>query len=174
MKKTQTDLDETKELAKFLTTIDRMDPHYFSSRSEEIFQQQPFFLSAFLGLRMDVKPEELDEIIKIYFLLWEYFRPNKNVKTIKITQSHFEEVQGRNIEMFKYVQGEINQYHIQDVYSNDLENTKSKSLLALVLLRYNTNPTLSKMDEKNKGVVLIGIKSFIECFEIICSENKTT
>ena len=173
MKITQNDFNETTELADLLTKIDIMDPEYVSLLSDEIFKQQPFFLTVLLSYRLDVAPDELEEIMKIYFLLWEYFRSNKNVQTKKITEAHFEKVQDRNIEMLKYIQGETDQSDKLDVYSYDLENIKSKSLLTSVLFRYNTRPVLMKMDEESKGIVFIGIKCFIECFETTCEKSTT-
>jgi hypothetical protein len=54
-----------------------------------------------------------------------------------------------------------------DVYSNDLQNLKSKALLTAIIFRFNERPILIKMEVSKKGAVMIGIKSFIECFEAL-------
>ncbi len=69
--------------------------------------------------------------------------------------------------MFQYAEGEPEINDRLKIYSRDLHNLKSPALLTAVLFRCNNRPVLSKMDEKKKGIILIGIKSFIECFETI-------
>lgn len=165
MKFTPQDFNEVTELACLLTKIDNLDTGCIHVLSDEIFQQQPFFLSVLLGYRLDTSPEEFEEIIKIYFLIWEYFKQNKNLPTKKITEAYFEKTQNRHIQMVHYAEGEREQNEILKIYSNDLQNLKSKALLAAVFLRFNNRPVLTKMDENKKGIILVGIKSFLECFE---------
>ena len=145
--------------------IDNIDADYVNLISDEIFQYQPFFLSALLGLRLDVTPAELDEVMKIYFLIWEYFRGDKKLKVIKVTQADFEKIQLRHIEMLRYMDDEFSQKEIGEITSSDLENVKSKVLLTAVLIRYDTRPVLMRMNDEMKGIVFVGVKSFIEYFE---------
>lgn len=56
---------------------------------------------------------------------------------------------------------------IDRLYSDDLQNIRSKALWAVVALRFQTRPVLRNMGWQTKGTVLLGIKSFIECFETI-------
>ena len=53
------------------------------------------------------------------------------------------------------------------IYASDLSNLKSKALYAAVVKRYNEREVLLKMDVRKRGLILIGIKSFIECFDTI-------
>jgi hypothetical protein len=79
----------------------------------------------------------------------------------------FEEILKKNIQMLKYSEGESNHIDKMKVYSNDLNYLKSKSLFAAIIYKFQNRPILIKMDENNKNSILIGIKSFIECFEMI-------
>jgi hypothetical protein len=167
LKITDQDLNEVKELAGLLVKIDNIDEKYAHEISDEIFKQQPFFLSVLMGYYLDTTPEELEEIMKIYFLIWEYFKQQKSLPTKKVTEAYYEKIQNRNIQMLKYAEGEPKQSEVMKIYSNDLLNLKSKALLTAVLFRFNNRPVLLKMDEKKKGIITFGIKSFIECFETI-------
>ena len=167
MKITQKDFDETTELAGTLTKIDNLSAEDVNTLSDEIFKRQPFFLTVLLGYRFDVTPEELEEIMKIYFLVWEYFRSYKNVQTKQVTETDFEKVQDRHIKMLNYIEGETEQNEKLNTYSYDLDKLKSKALLTAVLYRYDNRPVLLKMDKVTKGFIFVGIKSFIECFETI-------
>ena len=163
----QNDFTEAKDLAKVQIKIDNIDAEYVNLISDEIFKKQPFFLTVLLGYRLDTTPIELEEIMKIYFLIWEYFRTNKKVQTIKVTEDHFETIQDKNIAMLQYADGESGDVEKMKIYSSDLGNLKSKALLTAVLFRYNEKPVLLKMDDRKRAIILIGIKSFIECFETI-------
>jgi len=172
MEFTNSDFKETTELAELVKKIDNLNTEYVNALSDEIFQRQPFFLTVLLGYRLDLTAEEFEEIMKIYFLIWEYFKAKRKIPTKKVTEADFEKIQSRDMKMLKYAEGESDQKEISSVYAYDLEKIKSKSLLCTVLFRYNTRPVLIKMDEQTKGIIFVGIKSFIECFEY--SEIKST
>ena len=156
---TQNDLKEVIELTGLQKKIDNIDAEYVNLISDEIFQKQPFYMTVLLGYRIDTTPEELEEIMKIYFLIWEYFRLNKNVQTKKVTETNFETIQRKHLEMLHYADGEPGQLGKMEVYSSDLQNLRSKALLTAVLFRYNNRPVLLKMDEFKKGIILVGIKT---------------
>ena len=69
--------------------------------------------------------------------------------------------------MLKYSQGESKDKSKLNIYSQDLQNIKSKALFTAVLLGFNERPTLLKMNIEKKTAVMVGIKSFIECFDAI-------
>jgi len=167
MEFTQNDFNESIELAELIRKIDLMDAEYVNTVTDEIYAKQPFFLTVLLGYRLDVRPKELEELMKIYFLIWEYFKSNQHVQTRKVNQAYFEKIQKRNIQMLKYSEGELTEKDKLKVFSPDLQNLQSKSLLAAIFFRFNNRPVLSKMKTEKKGLILIGIKSFIECFEKI-------
>jgi len=167
MEITKKDLDEVAQLAILVKKVDNSDAEYVDSISDEIYQKQPFFLAVLLGHRLDTTPLELEEIMKIYLLVWEYFRNNINVQTKKVTEKYFDKNQDRLIKMLMYAEGEPGEPERMNIYSLDLGNLKSKALWAAVLLRTTYRDTLIKMDGIKKGFVLIGIKSFIECFETL-------
>jgi len=163
---TQNDFYEIKNLSEFLKKIDKIDAEYVNTTSDEIFKFQPFFLSVLLGYRLDVSTDELEEIMKIYFIIWEYFRLNPNVQTKQVTEPCFNKIQERNIKMLWYSNCETESDKLK-IYSNDLQNLKSKSLMTAILFRFYERSTLLQMNIQTKGAVMIGIKSFIECFETI-------
>ena len=163
----ESDINEANEVADLMFKIDNWDVDYINTLSSEILQYQPYFISVLAGIRLEVTEEELEEIMKIYFLIWECFRNNKNVLTKKVTEADFHKVLNKQIDMLKYMEGEPTQKEKGKVVSYDFQKIKSRSLLAAVLLRYSDRPVIAEMDEQMKGHIFIGIKSFIECFENI-------
>ena len=151
MKMNSQDLNEAQDLTKILNALDNINPEYVNKISDELFKHQPFFLSVLLGYRLDTSLEELDELMKIYFLIWEYFKQNGNLQAKMVTKASFEEIQSRNIYMFQYVEGESTENEKLKVYSSDLQHLKSKALLTAVLYRYNNRPVLLRMEEKKMG-----------------------
>jgi hypothetical protein len=154
-------------LGHILNKIDSQDVEYYGWITDEVCKWQPFFFSVILDYRHDLTPHQHNEMIKLYLLIWEYFKTKKNVFDQKITQEEFEKLQNRNIQMLKYVSGEKNQLEIMKIYAKDLENIKSKELFAVIAMRYLDTPVLYNLEEKSKAILLIGLKCFIECFEAI-------
>jgi hypothetical protein len=161
------DFNEGAEIARLLTKVEKMDELYFHQISDEIYKYQPFFLTVLLGYRSDISLDELGEIMNMYFLTWEYFKSNKSILVKKVTKSDFENIQMKNIQMLKYSEGESSPQDMSLVFTDDLQNLKSKALFGAIILKVLENPVLSAMDMQLKGYILIDIKSFIECFESI-------
>ncbi len=161
------DFKETSMVANSMNKIDNINGASAEKIMDEISLRQPFFLSALLGLHFDISKVEHEEIIKIYLLIWEYFKIKPKVQSVKITQKSFEDRCLKNTHMFKYVEGEQNKSAKKEIYANDLQKVKSKALLTMIILRFNTQPLLQDMNPEIKGMIMIGIKSFIECFETI-------
>jgi hypothetical protein len=165
----QNDFDEATTVVSLLQKLDSIDAGNVDSISNDIFKKQPFFLSVLLGYQFDVTPQQLEEIMKVYFLIWEYFKGNKNIQKKKVTVQLFEKIQARNISMLKYAENESKNQRTQ-IYEHDLQNLKSKALIGAIFLRFKTCTNLADMDGELKGIILIGIKTFIECFETITTE----
>ncbi|OFX27565.1 MAG: hypothetical protein A2033_14870 [Bacteroidetes bacterium GWA2_31_9] len=151
LKFTQNDFNETEILAESIKKIDQIDSNYVNSVSDEIFSCQPFFLTVLLGHRIDVSMGELEEIMKIYFLVWEYFRLKPNIQTKKVTEFNFNKILKRNIKMLKYSEGESKEIDKLEIFAYDLQNLKSKSLMTSVFFRFNERPTLLNMDIQKKS-----------------------
>jgi hypothetical protein len=164
---TNNDFKETGAIAESIKKIDQIDADYVDSVSDEIYKLQPFYLTVLLGHRLDVSMEELEEIMKIYFLVWEYFRLKPNIQIKQVTESLYSKIQKKNLEMLKYSEGEFKDKDKSEVYSYDLQDLKSKSLFTAIMYRFNERRILLNMDVKKKGAIMIGIKSFIECFEML-------
>ena len=158
---------ETERVSKIMQHVDSIDRKYINTSINEIYKRQPFINSLILGYRMDFNENEFEEITKLLLLIWEYFNDYKKIRKNKITEEQFERLQRRNISMLKYSEGERIKENKTLVVSFDIGNLTSKALLAAIFLRFDTNQTLTKMKEELKGIVVIGLKSLIQCFEEI-------
>ena len=165
MKFNQKAFSETKDVTELLEKIDSIDNKYVEQISDEIYQRQPFFMSVLLGYRHDLSTQEFSEFMKIHFMVWEFFRFDKKVQTKKVTEKMFEPIVLWHVNMLKYANNEPNKEVIEQIYSNDMLNVKALALLTAIFTRCYTRPTLINMDSNNKAMALIGVKSFIECFE---------
>ncbi|OMP74953.1 hypothetical protein [[Flexibacter] sp. ATCC 35208] len=83
--KEQTDI---KQIAAVKTEIEsRMnDFDHANNITDELYQYQPFILSTIIGYNMDVAIEDLPDLIKLYVLIWIFYRDKKNIRKIKITE----------------------------------------------------------------------------------------
>ena len=158
------DLREAAKISEIVKDIESIDPIAAEKMLDEIFMSQPFLISLLLGYRLDLIKEELDEITKILFVIWRFFN-QANVQSRKITAESFEKLQLRNIQMIKFLEGEEKAVDRYATISSDLSQLKSKALFSVVFLRFDTRESLQKLEISKKGMVLLGLKSLIECFE---------
>jgi hypothetical protein len=165
------DIDDTTRVGEIIKKINNISDDYARSESDVIFQQQPFLISLVLGHQNDLSAGEIEELTKLLFIIWEYFKHNGNIRRVKVTELQFEKIQLRNMYLLKYLEGEPGQKEKTEVITSDLEHLNSKALLTGIFLRFNTQEALIKMKTETKGILLIGMKSLVECFEEIEKSN---
>ncbi|HEY5510352.1 MAG TPA: hypothetical protein VIK10_04910 [Prolixibacteraceae bacterium] len=158
---------DLKLISKIIQKVDQMNSKYVDSESDLIFKQQPFLISIILGYKIDLKPAELEEVTKLIFLIWEYFKENPKIKTTQVTKSQFERIERKNLFLIKYYEGETTEKDKMIVLASNMEHLDSKGLLTAMYLRCNTQIPLAKMEISTKGILMIGLKSLIECFDEI-------
>ena len=161
------DKKEVLRVGQLIKKFELIDEEYVNKESDLIFKNQPFLISLLLGYRNDLKELELEEIMKIIFLIWEFFKNNSQINQTKISESQFERIQQRNIYMLKYYEGEQGQKASTEFTSTDLRNLKSKSLFGGIIFQFFEKTPLLEMDIEDRGIILVGMKSLIECFEEI-------
>lgn len=162
---TNNDFKEAEDIAKMLLKIEKSNSLNLVELTQDIYAKQPFLLAVMHGYSLDMTDEEYQEIFLIHLLIWEYFKSKGKIPSKKITEQEFEKIQMRHIQMLKYTEGESNMADIAQIYADDLNKIQSKALFTAVLYSFDTRPSLNKIDPKMKGIVLIGVKTFIECFE---------
>jgi len=162
---------EIEKIYAILTRIDNIDNNNANTITDEIYEYQPFLISMMLGYRLDMKPEQTEDIFKIVLLIWEFFKECNGIKNKKLTEDQFERLQKRNIGLLKYLEGEPDPDEKRYVTSSDLGILRSKALLTAIFYRFKNQKSLIEMNIETKGIVLIGLKSLIECFEEIERNN---
>ncbi len=161
------DKQEISGITDLIIKVDNIDEDYINSEANLISDKQPFLISLLLGYRIDLKESELENVMRIILLIWEFFKDNKHGHHIKITENLFNKIQKRNFHMLKYLDGEDGKEEQSFIVASDLSHLKSKALLTGIFHQFNNKDSLKKMDKKKRGVIIIGMKSLIECFETI-------
>ncbi len=161
-----------KDPKELLNKIDEIDENYVNHIGDEIFQHQPFVLSVLLSYRLNTKVEELDDLMKVYFVMWEYFKHKERVKQVQITEGQFQEQQLRNIHFFKYLEGETDEVEKKKIISGNLEQLDAKDLLTAIFFWFKSRPALANMNKETQASTLISLKTFVECFELIIKGNE--
>jgi hypothetical protein len=161
------DKKESLRVGQLIKKIELIDAEYVHKESDVISQKQPFLISLMLGYRFDLNELELEEIIKVIFLIWEFFKNHQQLEINKISETQFLPIQQRNIHMLKYFEGERGENAKLELVSADLENLNSKSLFTGVILQFNQKVALLNMKAETRGIILVGLKSLIESFEEI-------
>ncbi len=161
------DKNESLRVGQLIKKIELIDKEFVDKESDLIFVKQPFLISLLIGYSYDFKELELEEIMKMIFLIWEYFKDHSQINQTKISESQFERIHQRNIYMLKYYEGEQGQKASMELISNDLKNLKSKSLFGGIVFQFFEKASLSEMENEDRGIILVGMKTLIECFEEI-------
>lgn len=131
----------------------------------DINKHQPFMLSMLMGYQLDLNADQFDGVTQMIFVMWEYFKDKKNAKKVQISLEQYERHQAKQIQFFKYLEGVTKQKNIKDTTALDLGHLKSKALYAYMVgsfigSEFAVNTAL-------KGILLIGMRSLIDCFEEI-------
>lgn len=164
------DISDFRAITEIMKKINALDNGYGSSESEIIFQHQPFLISLILGYRIDLKQAELEEITILIFLIWEFFKVSKNTLVTKITEKQYDKVVHRNMSFLKYYENKPTAKLKSDSIVADLKGIKSIALLTTLFHSFETQAALVNMEKETRGIVMIGLKSLIECFEEIATD----
>lgn len=162
----QNDFHEAESLAKSISTIDQINFDEESSMADEMLKYQPFFFNVLLGEQNDLTKEEFKEVRKIYFLIWDYFRLQPNMQTRELTQDDFYKSLNKNLQMMQQSESLNTQNKKAELFQKDLQNLKSKALMAAVLMRFNKQSPLVKLNATIRSQMFVSFKSFIDCFDI--------
>lgn len=118
-----------------------------------------------LGYRTDLEEDQLEDILRVLLLIWEFFKDKQQYSGQQIQAAQFERIQNRNAAMLKYMDGAESGEEKTFITKSDLSKLKSKALFSAVMFLLNHLQSLARMDMYDKGILLVGMKSLIECFE---------
>jgi len=167
MKILEKDIKDVTVVGEIINRMNIADLDFFDSESDVICKRQPFLISLIMSYHRDLKPNVFEEMAKVVFIVWEFFKLRNKIKRKKITQTQFEKIELRNFQMLKYLEGESDELERLKVIDSDLDHLNSKALFAGIRLFFNTRDTFVKMDNHDKGFLLLDMKCLIECFEKI-------
>ncbi|WP_367390126.1 hypothetical protein [Lewinella sp. LCG006] len=132
---------------------------------DQIYTHQPFVVSLFLGYKDDVDMFQLDELLRILIVIWLFFEDHPRVKQKRITQKMFEARQKKNVTFLDYMDGEPSQSAKNQLVAENLKALHSKELWTMVFYKFKEGAALKTLDPQLSGIILIGMKSLMECFE---------
>lgn len=153
-------------LLQTLTRLNNNDLELYHQLSDELEQHHPFILSTMMGYTLDFNIETANDLMILHLLIWSHFRDNPESTKKQITQVIFEKALHRNIALIKYLEGEENDpISFSEVVKTDLFKIKSLALMSIIFEAFNQWPNLNQIPPKEKGLLLISIKSLIESLE---------
>lgn len=172
MQFTDTDFGQTDRVAELVRFCDTADIKTLEQVTDEIYRHQPFLISLFMGYKDDVDMLQLDEVLRVLIIIWLFFKEHENVKSSKITVNTFEARQMKNVRFLKYLDGEPSKQDQDNIIDANLGALESKALFTAVLFKFKEGPALKKLHPEPSGIMLLGMKSLIECFEDISKSKK--
>lgn len=158
-----------KTIATHLKRLDHIDEDYTHRTSDEMYKCQPFMISMFLGYRLDVNDAELGEIMKLFFLIWECFKDEKNIRTIQLTEASYEKVHSGNLKFFKALENQSDENAKEGLTNKDLQalSVRSQYLLASVVEAFHARPVLHQMRIEKKVAILVGLKTLVQSLDAL-------
>jgi hypothetical protein len=156
---------DTEKVANLIGLIDRIDAEGVRKNGDEWAIHQPFLISLLIGDSKDLLPEEFEEGMKCYMLIWGYFKDRKGIRQKAITQTQYSRILERNLRMVQYMGDEPTERAATKVVESDIENLMAKALFVGVQLRFERSAAIQAMDSGLRGQYLLCMKSLIECFE---------
>jgi len=123
------EIADTKRLAGIITDVEKKQNDFdFANRStEDIYQYQPFLLSVIMGYKMDLPPAPLDALVKLYIILWEYFKNEPNVRKVTITQQQYEKAEDSQVSKLQTLDRLTSAKQKETAIANDLNKSASKA-----------------------------------------------
>ena len=172
MEITKKDIVETKFVGELIKKVDKIGLTEASEITDRIVKNQPFIMSLLLGYKFDVKAEQLNDIMKMLFVIYLFFEKKTDVSKNQIDSKEFESYEKRNIQFLKYFSGEPTKKNQLETNEQYLSNLNYKSLFTGILFMSNTQIGLKKMNSETKGIVILGMKTLIDCLEANLLGNR--
>lgn len=158
-------LEDLKIIHHITERINNYDSDFISRLMSEATEKQTFFAFSIVQFTGDLEPKASEDILSLYLGVWGLFRNYPGCRQTAITRQQFERVQQKNISMFNYLDGEDDNKLFDQVVFDDHQRLKHNAVMQYVSHCFKTFPSLTAMEMNDYCVQLIGIKSFIECFE---------
>ena len=172
MKITKKDITETHIVGELIKKVEKIDLQEANNISERIVKNQPFIMSLLIGYKFDVKEEALNDIMKMLFVIYLYFEKKTEINKKQINSREFEKCQNQNIQFLKYFSGEQNSNDKLETNKQYLANLKCKNLFTGILVMSNTQKDFKRINRELKGIILIGMKTLIDCLELNLLKKK--
>lgn len=165
MEITKRDIVETEFVGELINKVDKIGLTEASEISDRIVRYQPFIMSLLIGFKFDVKEEQLNDIMKMLFVIYLYFERKTDISKKQINSKQFERYKKRNIQFLKYFSGEPTKENQLETNQQYLSNLNYKSLFTGILFMSNTRKGLKRMNSETRGIVILGMKTLIDCLE---------
>jgi len=169
---TENDNREIVLVHEIIRRVDGMDEISANRESELIYTKQPFLISLILGYRVDLKTENFELVTKCIFVIWEYFKSRDEVLRTKIIEEQFDRIHKRNFHLVRYFESETNEGKIE-LLKFDLGKLNAKALYVGVMNILRIPNSLRKGESETIGILLVGMKCLIECFEELTQNAYT-
>jgi hypothetical protein len=175
MEITDKDVNDTRIVQKLIAKVENGDLLEVSEISDRIVKNQPFIMSLLIGYKFDLEEEveeALGEVMQMLFVIYLFFEESTKINKKQVSAREFEKAQNRNMKFLKYFSGEQSDKDRLEANRQFLASLRCKSLLAGILAMSNTQVGLNKLSGELKGIILIGMKTLIDCLESNLLEKK--
>lgn len=159
------DIDEAQIVRELIKKVGNIELQEASEISDRIAANQPFIMSLLMGYTFDVEGDQLDDIMKMLFVIYLFFESHTETNRKQIDVIEFEYHQRQNVKFLKYFSGEETLGSQLEANKQYLYSLKFKALFAGILVMSNTQMSFKRMSGELKGIIVLGMKTLVDCLE---------
>lgn len=167
MEITEKNKAEAREILAIMERVDRMDAAARNQTGTEIARFQPVILGVFNSRRSELSLDEQAEVLRLCFIIWEYFKIRKPLREVKITPSQYLRYRSNETAFINYLAKEE---PVQGKRAEDLAFSAihSRVLWTAIIRRSYQSKVLQDIIGRNPaGLYLLDLRALIKCFDEI-------
>lgn len=145
--------------------IIKHDREYLSALMQELISLQPDFTAGMMESVTGLRPEETDDILTLYLVVWGFSRQFSSCRGQSVGHQQFDRVQKKNISMFRYLDQEDDLDLFGEIVYSDQNNPHFRLLMKFISDFLLSRPSLTNMNPKTFVHLFIDLKSYVGCFE---------
>ncbi|NLD92744.1 MAG: hypothetical protein GX639_08760 [Fibrobacter sp.] len=148
-------------------SMEDLDPDAIPSLVHELGQKQPFLLTYLMATGNDILSEqEREALLFMGVMIWQILNGIYSDITV-ITGDDLDSYENKNIQMLEYLAGE-SESEFLDTVEKIMSKYHQPELLRFIISKLDEEPDRGiELSDDNMGMIVIYLKTVIDCFDKI-------
>jgi len=148
-------------------SMEDLDPDAIPALVQELGQKQPFLLTYLMATGHDILTEqEREALLFMGVMIWQILNKIYSNITV-ITEEDLDSFENKNIQMLEYLAGE-SESDFLDTVEKIMSKYQQPELLRFMISKLDQEPDRGiELSDDNMGMIVIYLKTVIDCFDEI-------